>query len=167
MYIVRILVVISLPLVALACTSRRPALGAPQPAVSAASDTNRAPPLYVGETEETLYGSDPLSRTRVRMGESQYLLRHYCESHGRYPATLVEVLPTPRSDWIVIYDFDGWDRPLQYRGNDRDYELRSAGPDRHFNTVDDVIGTGSILQVPGQPFPTVRQPNPCAKPTNP
>ena len=153
----------ALLLFVLACKAKGPVVSVtPMVVASPANDTGPRLPSYGGENEVTVYGNDPLTHTRSRIGNSQYLLRVYCESHGRYPSSLAEALPGSRAEWTVSYDFDGWGQPLIYRADDRSYELRSAGPDRQLNTVDDVIGTATVLQVPGQPLPTVPQPNPCA-----
>lgn len=116
---------------------------------------------YGAETEETLYGKDRLTRTRARMAHAQNRLLLYCEAHGRYPDTLAQALPTRRSEWTIIYDFDGWDQPLVYTRSDGEYTLRSAGPDRQLYTQDDVIGTSSTRQVARRPVPSVPQSNPC------
>jgi hypothetical protein len=143
------------PLLLIACAHARAA--AP---VSPAPFPNAA--VFVGENERTLYGDDPVARTRARIGETQELLRRHCESHGRYPQTLAPALPTPRSEWTSVYDFDAWDRPLLYVGGPHEYRLQSAGADGRFDTADDVIGTATSLQVAAPTVTAVAQPNPCA-----
>ena len=118
---------------------------------------------FVGETELTLLGPDPVVRTRARMGQTQSLLLDYCRAHGAYPQTLAQVLPSPRSEWPAVYDFDAWDRPLLYAGTPDDYKLQSAGADGRFDTADDLIGTANVLQVASLQATTIRQWNPCAK----
>jgi hypothetical protein len=122
---------------------------------------------FHGETELTLLGPDPVVRTRARIANTQALLFDYCRSHGTYPQTLALALPTPRSEWVFVYDFDAWDRPLLYAGTSDDYKLQSAGADGRFDTADDLIGTATVMQVASLQATTITQWNPCAKAASP
>lgn len=152
------------PVILIACasveTTRADRSGRELPVVN---DTSPQRIGYGAENEQTLYGSDKLTLTRARISETQGMLRRYCESHGQYPSILTEALPAPRSEWTVVYDFDGWEQPILYTGADDEYTLRSAGPDKRVHTADDVIGT-STLQVTAFDVSTVSQTNPCARP---
>lgn len=77
-------------------------------------------------------------------------LARFHRDRASYPDSLRALLrmevPPPylpaREDWFV----DGWGTELRYRRRGPGYELRAAGPDRAFDTADDVVesrGAGS------------------------
>lgn len=142
-----------------ACSSTRVARVERPPVAGDTIPPRLAP---IGDDEMTLFGTDPLIRTRARMHDAQDLLRRYCEARGRYPDSLAEALPASRREWAAVYDFDAWDRPLRYIRSGVTYELRSAGSDGRFDTADDVIGTSTTLQIPRHDVVAVPQNNPCA-----
>lgn len=67
------------------------------------------------------------------------------EIQGRdLPDTLekwISVLDLPRD----LYLYDGWRNPFQYRKDEAfDFIIVSAGPDRIFDTEDDIIGSSGV-----------------------
>ena len=75
------------------------------------------------------------------MADARRFLADFRTPRGQFPSTLQEALPSPRSAWITDYEHDAWGTPLRYRVVRSGYELRSAGPDRTFETSDDVVVT--------------------------
>ena len=78
----------------------------------------------------------------------------YACSNGRGPANLPELLAAADGDEFTRLRrdqlIDGWGTHFAYARTDqgRSFELRSAGPDRVFDTADD-IRTASALPTPG------------------
>lgn len=155
---VRILSLLALPLIA--CSSCAPAKRAgsaanrPWPEVVECSRSNvdyvpvpgaphaRTPNQPPGPCRTTNLGIDVLEQT----------IGDYVARTGRLPARLEELLtleyepprPPPKDWWFV----DGWGTRFRYVALDRSFRIQSAGPDRTFDTDDDVIGE-TILARPG------------------
>ncbi|MBB4637980.1 hypothetical protein FHS01_004039 [Longimicrobium terrae] len=64
---------------------------------------------------------------------------------GGLPLTLRAVASASALNMDEIGDI--WRRPLRYRPNNRDYEVRSAGPDGNHDTPDDLVVEGHLGQV--------------------
>jgi len=67
-----------------------------------------------------------------------------CRNNGRLPNTLDElrdtVMLSPAIARLEERAFrDAWDQRLRYRPHPPGYELRSAGPDHKFGTLDDIV----------------------------
>jgi len=71
-------------------------------------------------------------------------------AHGRLPEQLREICePGSACPWMLPGDNldglkDGWGVPFVYERVHEEYELRSAGPDMHPHTADDVVFRPSI-----------------------
>ncbi|MBW3598708.1 MAG: hypothetical protein KY475_15720 [Planctomycetes bacterium] len=89
----------------------------------------------------------PRLQTEQAIINARERISRYYEHNGVYPST---------EDWrnMVSRQEDGWNNPLRYTPHDADYEVRSAGPDGHFDTADDITDQdvrGSRVTSPKNP----------------
>jgi hypothetical protein len=88
------------------------------------------------------YPPTPCRTTNLRFDVLQERIAEFQRREGQLPHALDELLelqverPSIRAEpyWFV----DGWETSLRYGPLGSSYELRSAGPDRHFETRDDL-----------------------------
>lgn len=100
--------------------------------------------IEVVRTQGTIieYPQSPCRTTNLRLDVLQERIGEFQTREGRLPHALDELLefqverPSVPAEpyWFV----DGWETSLRYRPLGSRYELRSAGPDRHFETPDDL-----------------------------
>jgi len=91
----------------------------------------------VSDTDLELW-PDPRDRTSVRLERLLGILEQFSAREGRIPRTLAEAIPAVRFDAMIL-DPDGWGTSFRYIPAAHDFDLRSAGPDRQFDTGDDVV----------------------------
>jgi hypothetical protein len=85
---------------------------------------------------------DPFDLTRVRLVQLRSMLREAMARGGKLPLSLNEVIPERMAPLSrVEMRQDGWGRKLRFTRSDRDFEIRSAGPDGEFVTADDIVVT--------------------------
>jgi hypothetical protein len=95
----------------------------------------------VGERFDEMV-SNPADITAVRLSFGRAFIREFEVKAGRVPNTIHEFL-TPADPAFPVTP-DGWGTPVRYRPLGTDYELRSAGPDRVFCTLDDIVVTKTM-----------------------
>ncbi len=66
-------------------------------------------------------------------------LSHYLEDHGQYPEGIQDLFPRYLSQ--ERYLSDPWGTPIRYEKRDDGCTLTAAGPDREFDTADDLVKT--------------------------
>jgi hypothetical protein len=84
---------------------------------------------------------------------------------GGLPLSLRPVPSFSKLDMEAIGDI--WRRPVRYHRQDRDFEVRSAGPDGEFDTDDDIAVNGQLGQTLPCAFRTSRGMVTCNEPPPP
>jgi hypothetical protein len=92
--------------------------------------------VVVVDTEEDLW-PDPRARQMVHMGVLSRRLQAAARYDGRLPDSLAEFWPSDTT--ITSFAVDLWSTQLLYQHRETVFVLRSAGPDRRFDTMDDIL----------------------------
>ena len=96
---------------------------------------------------------EKVRRTRLQLRELTTSLSSYLTANGSYveAQTLQGLLDglTPAHLRVPQW-FDQWGTPLLYRGGKQEFRLRSAGPDRQFDTSDDLVADSSAQAPPSR-----------------
>ena len=95
--------------------------------------------MVIGDTEATLYGG-PGNATVQKLGFIHNHLFAIAQTQSTAPADIQQVLTArdiPRSALV-----DSWGTEIRYDASGDQIELRSAGPDKEFRSVDDVVVIG-------------------------
>jgi hypothetical protein len=72
-------------------------------------------------------------QTRTALAQAEDVVEGYRAQTGRLPEGIA-------GNKLVLAFTDGWNSSLRYDLDDAHYAIRSAGPDREFDTGDDVVG---------------------------
>jgi hypothetical protein len=72
-------------------------------------------------------------QTRTALVQAEGVIEHYRSETGRLPEGIA-------GNKLVLTFADAWNSALRYDLDDSHYFIRSAGPDRKFDTKDDVVG---------------------------
>ena len=132
-----------LMLVLLGCAPP-PAAPAPKPNSPPSVVSTDTVPAGVMIDREAELIPDPWDRSWNRV----YMLRNVALSSlrrtGELPADLPELVARSGFD----FQEDAWGTPLQYSVAGKNFELRSAGPDRQFGTGDDIVADQSTMPSP-------------------
>jgi len=145
MKIVLLAAALSLPVVG--CAAQRPPASAPAPSGARAEtcvDTAAGSPamsVQVMRETERHYWPEPVAREEYRLTMlTERLGAHLREGHP-FPTSLEEFAPRiPEVPWLSTCD--PWGHRVRLGRQEREYELRSAGPDGVFDTADDLVKTG-------------------------
>jgi len=150
-----------LALPAAGCAAQTAPASAPAPAsaqaqIEACVDTVRGSPamsVQVMRETEQHYWPDLTAREAYRLTMlTERLGAHLREGHP-FPTRLEEFAdPVPEVPWLSTCD--PWGHRIRLSRSDREYELRSAGPDGAFGTADDLVRTGLAAR------PAAAAPNP-------
>ena len=85
----------------------------------------------------------PLASTELGLSILVDWIAHYKSRRGHLPTRIEEILPPDPSDPNFLphdrWWRDAWDQRIEYQVSGGTCELRSAGPDGHFGTRDDVV----------------------------
>ena len=103
----------------------------------AVSGSRRA---VIADTEETLL-PNPIDRTVNRLYIARTYVQDYVRKRGRLPERLADCLP-PRNQIPHPLDVDAWGNAILYTRAEGRFELTSSGPDRRFQTQDDLSIVG-------------------------
>jgi hypothetical protein len=71
-------------------------------------------------------------QTRTAMVQAEGVIEHYRHQTSRLPEGI-------EGNKLVLTFTDAWNNSLRYDLDDSHYSIRSAGPDRKFDTEDDVV----------------------------
>jgi hypothetical protein len=143
-----VLLAAALALPAAGCAAQTtPASAAPDPAqprVEACVDSVIGSPamsVEVMRQTERRYWPEPVPREQYRLSMlSERLGAHLREGHP-FPASVDEFAgPVAEVPWLSTCD--PWGHRVRIGRQDREFELRSAGPDGVFQTADDLVVTG-------------------------
>lgn len=137
---------LSLVAVGLAAAAACAVAGAPPPRTppnertipTQTADTPRTV-MVIGDTEATLYGG-PGNATVQKLGLIHNHLYAIAQTQSTPPADIQQVLiarDIPDSALV-----DSWGTEIRYYATVSHIELRSAGPDREFRSVDDIVVIG-------------------------
>ena len=77
-----------------------------------------------------------VSATRTLISTVATCVKMYEYDKGRYPDNLESLIGYNgfTKDWL----YDSWDTPLEYQVKNKMFYIQSAGPDKKFNTGDDI-----------------------------
>lgn len=101
-------------------------------------------------TEDELF-PDPRLRTWNRLWSLRNWIRRFVGANGHLPERLEQFVPPGPGG--VDLEHDGWGFDIRYRRiSNEAYELRSAGPDGSYGTMDDMVATADSL--PPRPDPS-------------
>lgn len=95
---------------------------------------------------------DPNQYTRSQMRDVRAAIWDFQQQKSRLPETLQEICPDPADCPLTRHGSelsplrDGWGEMLRYRTDGSEYELRSVGPDRTSETLDDIVFSSSEEQ---------------------
>lgn len=92
------------------------------------------------DSEEDLI-PNPVERTLNRLYMLRSSVRFLQARHGVLPTTIDELVKESGMDLRM----DAWATPIRYTTVSTRFELRSAGPDRVFETSDDLVATRTWL----------------------
>ena len=94
---------------------------------------------------------EKVRRTRLQLRELTESLFSYQAANGAYveAETIQGLLDGLTAAHLRVPQwFDQWGTPLFYRGGKQEFRLRSAGPDRQFDTPDDLVADSSTQPPP-------------------
>lgn len=88
-----------------------------------------------------------ITETYTNLEAVSVALDLYKVDHDVYPPSLDTLLPKPNAMWQGDRGYvrstnvlvDSWGTKLRFEVGTNSCELRSAGPDRHFGTFDDIV----------------------------
>lgn len=139
----------ALCLTAAACAAQQGSPAQPVPAGSrpeACRDSvtgSPAMPLSVMRESEQHYWPELVPRQEYRLTMLQERLTAQLRSGRPFPARLEEFAP-PVAEVPWLSTCDPWGHRVRLSRQERQYELRSAGPDGVFETADDIVKTGLV-----------------------
>ena len=91
------------------------------------------------DSERTWF-PDPVDRTQFKLRQLERLAAVFEAEHAYPPASLIAALPPGLDSAAESRALeDSWTTPFRYVASDSTREIRSAGPDRHFETGDDLL----------------------------
>lgn len=96
---------------------------------------------------------EKVRRTRLQLRELTTALSSYSTANGSYveAQTIQGLLDGLTAAHLRVPQwYDQWGTPLFYRGGKQEYRLRSAGPDRQFDTSDDLVADVSAQAPPSR-----------------
>ena len=90
--------------------------------------------------------SEPVNPTRVAFSMAHAAIVTYRNEYRDYPHSLLALLPNGNERGIAFLEnlgdlTDSWNQVIRYTILKNGFELRSAGPDRTFDTEDDIVKT--------------------------
>jgi hypothetical protein len=142
-----VLLVAALSLSAAGCaaqTTPAPAPGPAQPRVEACVDSVTGSPamsVEVMRQTERQYWPDLVARQTYRLTMLSERLGAHLREGRPFPSSVDEfAAPVAEVPWLSTCD--PWGHRVRVSRQDREYELRSAGPDGVFGTADDLTVTG-------------------------
>lgn len=99
--------------------------------------------MLLNRTYSDSFPSSECRSTNLGLEVLHDALTLFFEAEGAFPDSLVQIMTlrsavpalSPRAEWLV----DGWGVQFEYRRVRAAYVLRSAGPDRRFDSNDDLI----------------------------
>jgi hypothetical protein len=95
--------------------------------------------------ESERFGADSVRWATFRLKALQENVVQYYRANRRPPTSLADATPIPPGSPVRgSYRYDPWGTAVQYRQTSSGFTLRSAGPDRAFETSDDIIIVGSV-----------------------
>ena len=93
----------------------------------------------IADTEDAIF-PDSVERTRARLQALSTLIEEHRRRANQLPQALADLSSTsPNGQPSQPELIDAWSRPFRYQPNGPSFELRSAGADGQFGTVDDVL----------------------------
>lgn len=130
-----------------ACAAQQSSSAQPDPALpqaEACRDSvtgSPAMPVSVMRESERHYWPDLVARQEYRLTMLQERLAAHLRAGRPFPARVDEfAAPIAEVPWLSTCD--PWGHRIRLARTDREYELRSAGPDGVFLTADDIVKTG-------------------------
>jgi len=140
-----VLLAVFLALPAAGCAAQTtPAPGPAQPRAEACVDTVAGSPamsVEVMRQTEQHYWPDLVKREEYRLTMLSERLGAHMREGKPFPTRLDEfAAPVPEVPWLSTCD--PWGHRVRLSRSEREFELRSAGPDGVFGTADDVTRTG-------------------------
>lgn len=96
---------------------------------------------------------EKVRRTRLQLRELTASLSSFLAANGSYveAQTIQGLLDGLTAAHLRVPQwFDQWGTPLLYRGGKQEFRLRSAGPDRQFETSDDLVADSSAQSPPSR-----------------
>ena len=96
---------------------------------------------------------EKVRRTRLQLRELTTSLSSYLTANGSYveAQTIQGLLDGLTAAHLRVTQwFDQWGTPFLYRGGKQEFRLRSAGPDRQFDTSDDLVADSSAQAPPSR-----------------
>ena len=96
---------------------------------------------------------EKVRRTRLQLQELTTALSSYLTANGSYveAQTVQGLLDGLTAAHLRVPQwFDQWGTPLLYQGGKQEFRLRSAGPDRQFETSDDLVADSSAQAPPNR-----------------
>lgn len=102
-----------------------------------------AMPLQVLRESEQHYWPELAARQEYRLTMLQERLAAQLRAGRPFPERLEEFAP-PVAEVPWLSTCDTWGHRIRIARTDREYELRSAGPDGVFATADDIAKTGLV-----------------------
>ena len=137
----------ALALASAACAAQQVAPAQPdpsQPRAEACVDSVTGSPamsVQVMRETERHYWPEPVPREEYRLSMLQERLGAYLREGRPFPTRMDEfAAPIAEVPWLSTCD--PWGHRVRISRTDREYELRSAGPDGAFDTADDIVKTG-------------------------
>lgn len=122
-----------------------------QPRVEACVDSvtgSPAMPVAVMRETERHYWPEPVPREEYRLTMLQERLGAHLREGRAFPTRMDEfAAPIAEVPWLSTCD--PWGHRVRIARTEREYELRSAGPDGVFGTTDDLVKTGLAPRPPG------------------
>ncbi len=88
----------------------------------------------------------PFAQTTLSLNEARQQIESCKSADGVYPDQAT-------GDGVIAGKSDAWQTPLRYELQGKDFLIRSAGPDKQFNTADDmtVDDFGTSINLPQMP----------------
>jgi hypothetical protein len=145
MKIVLLAAALAFPVVGCAAQNPPASASAPSgPRAEACVDTVAGSPamsVQVMRETEQHYWPEPQAREEYRLTMLTERLGAYMREGHPFPSSVDDFAPrVPEVPWLSTCD--PWGHRVRLTRADREYELRSAGPDGVFGTADDVFRTG-------------------------
>jgi hypothetical protein len=106
---------------------------------AAAQDSTELPTVIDNLPESVRFAGDSIrwAQFRLRAVEDNALM--FLENFGHLPDSLEQVVPLPPGMPLErSYRFDPWGNLLHYQRTSTGFKLRSSGPDRVFDSEDDL-----------------------------